>query len=83
MKFALRLQFMEQQKYFLFRRYETSSTTMSYTLFELSQNQAVQDKARDSVKKVLAKHGGVLTYEAIMDMHYIENCISGMLVKEF
>lgn len=56
---------------------------MSYTLFELSQNQAVQDKARDSVKKVLAKHGGVLTYEAIMDMHYIENCISGMLVKEF
>lgn len=50
---------------------------MSYTLFELSQNQAVQDKARECVKKVLANHGGVLSYEALMEMHYVENCISG------
>lgn len=59
-------------------RFETSSTAMSYTLFELSQNQAVQDKARDCVKKVLAKHGGAFTYEAVTEMVYVENCISGM-----
>jgi cytochrome P450 family 6 len=54
---------------------------MTYSLFELSQNQAVQDKARDSVKKVLEKHEGLFTYEAMMEMTYIENCISGTLVR--
>lgn len=50
---------------------------MTYTLFEMSQNQGVQDKARDNVKKVLAKHDGLFTYEALSEMTYIENCISG------
>jgi cytochrome P450 family 6 len=62
---------------FLFS-FETSSTAMTYSLFELSQNQAVQDKARDSVRKVLAKHDGLFTYEAMMEMTFIENCISGV-----
>lgn len=57
--------------------FETSSTAMTYSLFELSQNQEVQDKARESVRKVLEQHEGLFTYEAMMDMHYIENCISG------
>lgn len=57
--------------------FETSSTAMTYSLFELSQNQAVQDKARDSVKRVLKKYEGIFTYEAMMEMTYIENCISG------
>lgn len=50
---------------------------MTYTLFEMSQNQAIQDKARDNVRKVLAKHDGLLTYESLMEMSYVENCISG------
>jgi cytochrome P450 family 6 len=60
-----------------FIRFETSSTAMCYSLFELSQNQDIQDKARDSVRKVLAKYDGHFTYEAMMEMDYIENCISG------
>lgn len=51
---------------------------MTFTLFELSQNQAVQDKARVNVKKMLAKHDGLFTYEALMEMTYVENCISGI-----
>ena len=62
-------------------RFETSSSAMCYTLFELSQNQAVQDKARDNVKKVLAKNDGLFTYEALIEMTYVENCISGKFVK--
>lgn len=50
---------------------------MCYSLFEMSQNQAVQDKARDNVKKVLKKHDGLFTYEALMEMTYVENCIAG------
>lgn len=65
-------------KYFLlFPRFETSSTNMCYVLFELSQNQDIQDKARECVRKVLAKHDGLFTYEALCEMNYVENCISG------
>lgn len=54
---------------------------MTYSLFELSQNQEVQDKARDNIKKVLEKHGGSFTYDAVMDMAYIENCILGNIIS--
>lgn len=50
---------------------------MLYSLFELSQNFALQDKARECVRKVLAKHKGQFTYEALSEMDYIENCING------
>ena len=53
---------------------------MTFSLFELSQNQEVQDKARDNVRKVLEKHGGSFTYEAVMEMAYIENCILGNII---
>lgn len=57
--------------------FETSSTAMIYTLFELSYNQALQDKARENVEKVLAKHNDQFTYEALCEMDYIENCVNG------
>lgn len=50
---------------------------MIYTLFELSHNQALQDKARENVDKVLAKHNDQFTYEALCEMDYIENCVNG------
>jgi cytochrome P450 family 6 len=56
--------------------YETTSTTMQFCLFELSQNKEIQQKARDEVKKVLSKHGE-LSYEALSDMKYVEQCIEG------
>jgi cytochrome P450 family 6 len=50
---------------------------MIYTLFELSQKQELQDKARDCVQKVLERHNGQFTYEALCEMDYIENCVNG------
>lgn len=67
----------------VFHSFETSSTAMTYTLFEMSQNQEVQDKARDNVMKVLEKHDGLFTYEALSEMNYVENCISGEQFKLF
>lgn len=57
--------------------FETSSTAMCYTLFELSQNHVVQDKARDNIRRVLAKHDDLFTYEAMMEMSYLDKCLSG------
>lgn len=59
--------------------FETSSTTMSYCLYELSLDQDIQQKARQCVIDAVAKHGG-LNYDALMAMDYIEQCINGELL---
>lgn len=60
--------------------FETSSTTMSFCLYELSLNEEIQERARQNVQLAIAKHGG-FNYDAIMDMHYLEQCINESLRK--
>jgi len=59
--------------------FETSSSNMSYALFELAKNPAVQEKLRLEISEVIAKHGE-LTYEAMLDMPYLDQTITGMYV---
>lgn len=66
---------------FFLAGYETSSTTLTYCMYELSINQDIQKKARDSVQQVLKKHGNNLTYESINEMDYLEQCINEALRK--
>lgn len=40
-------------------------------------NQPLQEKARECVRKVLDKHNGEFSYEALCEMDYIENCVNG------
>nr|AAF97936.1 cytochrome P450 CYP6N3v1 [Aedes albopictus] len=65
---------------FFLAGFETSSTAMSNSLYELAQNSELQDKARKSVMDSIKKHGS-LTYEAIQDMQYIDQCINESLRK--
>ncbi|XP_058453123.1 cytochrome P450 6a8-like [Malaya genurostris] len=66
---------------FFLAGFETSSTAMSFCLYELAKNQEIQDKARKNVQEVLARHEGKMTYEAVHEMRYIENCINESLRK--
>lgn len=63
---------------FFLAGFETSSTTMSYCLYELSLNMALQAEARQEVETVLKRHDGQFTYEAMMEMHLIDRIISGL-----
>lgn len=50
---------------------------MTFCLHELSLNHELQDKARANVLEVLARHDGKITYEALNEMTYLEQCING------
>jgi hypothetical protein len=57
--------------------FETSSTTMTFCLYELSLHQDIQERLRDEIDVVLKKHNGKLTYEAIQEMEYLDKVVSG------
>lgn len=59
--------------------FETSSTTMSFCLFELARNQEIQCKVQDEIDLVLSKHDGKLTYDSMNEMKYLECCLDGKL----
>ncbi|XP_018319271.1 probable cytochrome P450 6a14 [Agrilus planipennis] len=61
--------------------FETSATTLQYLLYELTENQDIQDKVREEIEQVLGKHEKKITYEAIQEMTYLDKCIYETLRK--
>lgn len=77
---ALTVEEIAAQVFILFAAgYETSSTTLSFCLYELSLNKDIQNKVRDEIGAILKVHNGKLTYEAVMDMKYLGQVIDGEL----
>nr|XP_023022560.1 cytochrome P450 6k1-like [Leptinotarsa decemlineata] len=56
--------------------FETTSSSISFTLHELCLNREVQNKVRAEILETIKNHGGI-TYESIQDMKYLKNCIYG------
>lgn len=61
---------------FFLAGFETTSTTISFALFEMAQNQEIQSRAREEVRNIKEKCGGLI-YESIMEMHYLDTILFG------
>lgn len=60
---------------FLTEGYETSSTTMAYTLLEMALNPEIQRKVQTEVDKLLADSKGEITEDVINKLEYLETCL--------
>ncbi|XP_049814672.1 probable cytochrome P450 6a13 isoform X2 [Schistocerca nitens] len=64
---------------FFLAGFETSSTTMSFALYELALNPDVQKRLQEEVDATMKKNDGQLTYEAISEMPYLDKVVSETL----
>lgn len=60
--------------------FETSSSTLSYCLFELARHPDVQRKAQQEIDRVLKASGqNDFTYEVLSELKYLQHCIDEAL----
>ncbi|XP_075983685.1 cytochrome P450 6B5-like [Anticarsia gemmatalis] len=55
--------------------FETSATTLSFTLFELAKKPEAQKRAAEEVDEFLRRHNNKLSYECINELPYLEACV--------
>lgn len=60
--------------------FESSSTTMSYCMFELAKKPEIQREVHTEIDTILSKYNGELTYESIAEMKFMDRCIDGEFV---
>jgi cytochrome P450 family 6 len=51
---------------------------MSLALYELAYRPEIQDRLRREIDEVLKKHDGVITYNAIHEMSYLDQVVNGI-----
>ncbi|KAF5301578.1 hypothetical protein FQR65_LT08883 [Abscondita terminalis] len=66
---------------FFFAGYETTSSAITFCLYEISLNEELQEKAREEVRTVHAKHNGEFNSEAIGELSYVDKCLKESLRK--
>ncbi|KAJ8977037.1 hypothetical protein NQ317_017711 [Molorchus minor] len=70
-------QFMAQACVFFSAGFETSSSTQTFAMYELAKDLDCQVKLRKEIDKVLEKYDNKVTYEAVMEMKYLDCVVDG------
>ena len=62
---------------FFLAGFETSSSTIMFTLYLLAKNLHVQEKTVEDIRNSLNRHGGKISYEMLADVPYLDMVING------
>lgn len=55
--------------------YETSSSVLGFAIYEMAKNPSIQQQLFEEITDVLAKYNNELTFDALQEMHYLDNII--------
>ncbi|XP_033338373.2 cytochrome P450 6k1 [Megalopta genalis] len=61
--------------------FETSSTTMSFTLYEVAVNMDIQKTLRKEILEALQENDGKITYDMVMTLPYLDMVVSETMRK--
>lgn len=68
---------------FFFAGADTSSTTISFAMTALAQRPEIQEKLRDEINEIAEKSDGVITYDGLHEMTYLNQVMNGNLRRFF
>lgn len=57
--------------------FETSSTALTFTLYEIAANKHVQVKLKEEIDRVLTKYSNNIAHEALQEMEYLDCVLNG------
>lgn len=75
------MEIVAQSFVFFIAGFDTSATTLTYALWEMAKNPNIQKRLRKEIKQVLEKYNGQFTYEAMLDIPYLDQVIYGNLMQ--
>nr|BAH72220.1 ACYPI000761 [Acyrthosiphon pisum] len=61
--------------------FDTTSTSLSYCLYELALKKTIQDRVRDEIKLTKSKYNGVIDNDFLNDLNYLDMVIAETLRK--
>jgi len=61
--------------------FETTSTTLSFCLYELALKKNIQDRVREEIKFTKIKHNGIINNEFLNDLIYLDMVIAETIRK--
>lgn len=57
--------------------FDTTASTVAYTIFELSRKPDLQKRLQDEIDSTLDKYNNEITYECIKEMSFLDTCTKG------
>ncbi|EAT33063.1 AAEL014680-PA [Aedes aegypti] len=66
---------------FLLAGMETSSSTATFCLYEIVNNQEIQRRLQKEIDESLQEHDGLITYDSVVAMKYLDHCVNEAMRK--
>lgn len=64
---------------FFLAGFETTTSLLTFCSYELAKNPEIQEKLRTQIQDVIRKHKGEITYEALIEMDFVDNVLYGKI----